>query len=106
MSANLIYMTAGSVEEARTIGKELVASRLAACVNIVDHMQSIYMWEGEVQNDDEVIMIAKTTRDCVADVVKKIKTMHSYDCPCVISLPVLDGNPEFLSWIESEVEVR
>jgi len=104
MKTNLVYMTAGSKEEARTIGKELVTSRLVACVNIIDHMNSFYMWEGELQDDNEVIIIAKTTEDRVADVVEKIKAMHSYDCPCVISLPILGGNSAYLSWIEEEVE--
>ncbi|MBC8393963.1 MAG: divalent-cation tolerance protein CutA [Deltaproteobacteria bacterium] len=63
MNTNLVYMTAGSKEEARKIGKALVTSRLAACVNIIDNMNSFYMWEGELQDDNEVVMLAKTTED-------------------------------------------
>ena len=61
MNVNFIYMTAGSKDEAKKIGKELVISGLAACVNILDNMNSVYMWEGKVQVDTEVVMIAKTT---------------------------------------------
>ena len=103
MTVNFIYMTAGNKEEARNIGKELVTSRLAACVNILDNMKSVYMWDGEVQEDTEVVLIAKTTRERVPDLVDKVKSIHSYDCPCIVSLPVLDGHKPFLDWIAGEV---
>jgi periplasmic divalent cation tolerance protein len=103
MSVNFIYMTAGNKEEARNIGKELVTSRLAACVNILDNMNSVYMWEGEVQEESEVVLIAKTTRERLPELVEKVKSIHSYDCPCVVSLPVLDGHKPFLDWVAGEV---
>ena len=103
MTANFIYMTAGSKEEARNIGKELVTSKLAACVNILDNMNSVYMWDGEIQEDSEVILIAKTTQERVPKLVKKVKSIHSYDCPCIVSLPVLGGHKPFLDWIAEEV---
>ena len=81
MKINFIYMTAGSKEEARKIGSELVISKLAACVNILENMDSIYMWQGKVQDDREVVMIAKTTEACVPELVEKVKSLHSYDCP-------------------------
>jgi periplasmic divalent cation tolerance protein len=104
MKINFIYMTVGSKEEARKIGKELVTTRLAACVNILDHMNSFYMWNGELQDDTEVVMIAKTTEDRVPDLIKKIKSLHSYDCPCIVSLPVSGGHQRFLDWIVAEVK--
>jgi periplasmic divalent cation tolerance protein len=103
MPANFIYMTAGNKEEARNIGKELVASKLAACVNILDNMNSVYMWDGKVQEDAEVVLIAKTTQERVPELVEKVKSIHSYDCPCIVSLPVLDGHKPFLDWIAEEV---
>jgi len=99
MDVNLVYMTAGSVEEARTIGKVLVTEQLAACVNIVDGMNSIYLWDNELQEDREVILIAKTTRNRVSNLTQRVKSIHSYDCPCILSLPVSGGNSEFLDWI-------
>jgi periplasmic divalent cation tolerance protein len=104
MKVNFIYMTAGSREEARKIGKELVISRLAACVNILDNMNSLYMWQGKVQDDSEIVMIAKTTEDHVPQLVEKVKSLHSYECPCIVSIPVSGGNQDFLDWIMDEVK--
>jgi periplasmic divalent cation tolerance protein len=99
MKANFIYMTAGSKDEAKKIGKELVISRLAACINILDNMNSFYLWEGEIQDDTEVVMIAKTTEDRIPELIEKVRSMHSYDCPCIVSLPVSSGYQPFLDWI-------
>jgi len=104
MNINFIYMTVGSKDEARKIGKELVTAGLAACVNILDNMNSFYVWEGELQDDTEVVMIAKTTEDRVADLIKKVKSLHSYDCPCIVSLTVAGGHQPFLEWIAGEVK--
>ena len=104
MKINFIYMTAGSKEEAGKIGKELITSGLAACVNILDNMNSFYMWEGEIQDDTEVVMIAKTSEERVPQLVEKVKSLHSYDCPCIVSLPVSDGYPPFLDWVQGEVK--
>ena len=102
MNVNLVYMTAGNMEEARKIGKEIVSQRLAACVNIIDNMNSFYWWEGELQDDKEVIIIAKTREELVPELTQKVKSLHSYDCPCVVSIPLIDGNPDFLKWIADE----
>src|SRR5210317_2439205 len=99
MKINFIYMTVGSKEEARKIGKELVTARLAACVNILDNMNSFYLWEGEIQDDREVVMIAKTTEERIPELIEKVRSMHSYDCPCIVSLPVAGGYQPFLDWI-------
>jgi len=102
MSVTFIYMTAGSLDEAKMIGKELVSSRLAACVNIIENMRSLYWWEGSVQEDNEVVMIAKTRETLVPELVEEVRSLHSYSCPCIVSLPVLGGNQEFLNWIAKE----
>jgi periplasmic divalent cation tolerance protein len=104
MIVNLIYITAKDKAEARKIGSELVESKLAACVNIIDNMNSIYVWEGKIQDDKEVILIAKTTEAQVPLLIEKVKTLHSYDCPCILSIPVSGGNKEFLDWIANEVK--
>jgi periplasmic divalent cation tolerance protein len=104
LKINFIYMTAGSKEEARKIGKELVISKLAACVNILDNMNSFYMWQGKVQDDTEVVMIAKTAENRVPALVEKVKSLHSYECPCIVSIPVSGGNQAFLDWIAEEVK--
>lgn len=104
MRINLIYMTSGSKDEAKMIGKALVTSGLAACVNIIENMNAMYMWDGKLQDDNETVLIAKTTQARVNELIEKVKTLHRYDCPCIVSLPVSDGNPEFLNWVSNEVQ--
>ena len=102
MSATLVYMTAGSAEEARSVGASLVERRLAACVNILPGMLSQYRWEGSVQTEEEVVLIAKTRSDLVDALTGHVREVHSYDCPCVVALPIEGGNPAFLQWIADE----
>ncbi len=104
MEVNLIYITAKDKAEARKIGSGLLESKLAACVNIIDNMNSMYVWEGKIQDDTEAILIAKTTEARVPQLIEKVKTLHSYDCPCILSIPVSGGNREFLDWIANEVK--
>jgi periplasmic divalent cation tolerance protein len=102
MDAVWIYMTAGSLDEARDIGRTLVDERLAACVNILEGMRSLYRWDGGVEEDEEVVLIAKSRSTLVDALTERVKAIHSYDCPCVIALPITGGNPEFLDWIGLE----
>ena len=104
MGINFIYITASTFDEAKTIGKELVSSRLAACANIIDNMNSFYWWEGEIQNAKEVVLILKTKESLVGELVEKVKSMHSYDLPCIVSLPISDGSRPFLDWIAEETK--
>lgn len=103
MKIHMIYVTTKDSDEARRIGKHLVQNQLAACVNIFDQMNSIYVWDGELQDDREAVMIAKTVEDKVPSVIKAVRQLHSYVCPCVLALPVGDGNPDFLAWIAEQV---
>lgn len=98
----LVYMTAPTPEEARSIGKKLVSENLAACINIFPNVESIFTWEDEVQSAHEVVFIAKTSEAKVTALTKRVRELHSYDVPCIISIPITGGNPEFLSWIEHE----
>lgn len=102
-NAHWVYMTAGSKDEAIAIGEMLVAEKLAACINIIENMNSIFMWEGEVRHDTETVLIAKTTAQRVPELVEKVRAVHSYDCPCIVSLPISDGDPGFLEWIAESV---
>ena len=106
MNIRFVYMTAGNLEEAQRIGRELVAAGLAACVNILPQMSSIYVWEGKIEEASEVVMIAKTVEARVADLIAKVKALHSYSCPCIVSLKVEDGYPPFLEWVAGSVEKR
>jgi periplasmic divalent cation tolerance protein len=103
MKAFIIYMTTADKKEARAIGRYLVQSKLAACVNIWDQMNSMYEWQGEFQDDQEAVMIAKTTEERVPSLIAAVRERHSYECPCIVALPIADGNPDFLQWIEERV---
>ena len=98
----MVYMTAGGLEEARRIARELVESQLAACVNIVDGMHSFYWWEGKIQEDQETILIAKTRDTLVPGLIEKVRALHSYEVPCVVTLPILEGHEPFLKWVHEE----
>ena len=102
MPQTLIYITAATRDEAVSIGRTLVESRLAACANVLAGITSIYWWEGAVTEDDEVSLLVKTREELVDKVVEKVKEINSYDCPCVVSFPISGGNPAFLEWIDAE----
>lgn len=102
MAASLIYITCESMKEAESIGTVLVERRLAACVNIVPGMQSMYWWEGKVEKGSETILMAKTRDSLVDELTEAVKAVHSYDVPCIVALPLTGGNPEFLQWIQDE----
>ena len=102
MAQMLIYVTVGSRDEALVIARELVNSRLAACANILTGTTSVFHWEGKVCEEEEVSLILKTRDDLVDRLVEKVKDLHSYDCPCVVSLPISGGNADFLEWIDAE----
>jgi periplasmic divalent cation tolerance protein len=102
MQNRLLYITAGSMDEARRIGRALVEERLVACVNLIDGMTSIYWWQGAVEEGSEVVIIAKTTAGRVGTVVERVKALHSYAVPCVVALPIESGNDAFMTWIARE----
>lgn len=102
MDCRLVYITTADLDEARHIGRELVSARLAACANIVEGMKSMFWWEDQVQEGSETILIVKTRADLVEDLVAKVNQLHSYDVPCVVALPIAEGNPDFLRWIQEE----
>ncbi len=102
MNQVLVYMTAESVDQARRLGRTLVERRLAACVNILPDMQSLYWWDGAVQEGQEAVLVAKTREDLAPALTEAVKALHSYKCPCVVVLPIIGGNPDFLRWIGAE----
>ncbi|MFM7022850.1 MAG: divalent-cation tolerance protein CutA [Flavobacteriales bacterium] len=100
----MVYVVCSSEMEASSIGKELVESRLAACVNIFPAVQSIYWWEGKVKNGKEVALFAKTHYSKFEPIRQKVMEMHSYECPCVITLAIKEGDEDYLDWIGKEVK--
>ena len=100
----LIYITTSDPGQAKAIGKDLVENRLAACVNIIDRMHSIYRWEGKLVEDAECILIAKTHYSKVKKLTRRVKKLHNNECPCVISLTITEdeGNEDYLKWLLDE----
>lgn len=102
MTATLIYITTGSIGEASAIARTLLDERLIACANVIDGMRAYYRWQGEVREDREAVLIVKTREALVAAVIDRVKALHRDDCPCVVALPIADGNRAFLDWIAAE----
>lgn len=98
----VIFCTAGSREEGEKIARRLVEGRLAACVNIVPGVTSIFTWKGAVDQAEECLLIIKTRGELIPQLISRIKSLHSYDVPEIIALPITDGNTAYLDWI-SEV---
>jgi periplasmic divalent cation tolerance protein len=99
---SLIYITVGSPDEASRIGRDIVERRLVACVNIVERIGSLYWWEGKIAQENESLIIAKTKTSLVSRVIDAVKSLHSYSCPCIVALPITEGNEDFLSWVRRE----
>jgi periplasmic divalent cation tolerance protein len=99
----LVYITAKDEEEANRIGQALVGEKLAACVNI-HPIRSIFRWQGEISQEEEVAILAKTRAELVDEVMSRVKELHSYEVPCIIVLPLEKGNPDFLEWISQSTK--
>ena len=93
------------MEEASRIARALVESNLIACANL-DVVSSVYRWAGRIEEDTEVSMTCKTRTELVADVIKKVKEMHSYEIPCIISWKLDDGYGPYLDWMKKETEQK
>jgi periplasmic divalent cation tolerance protein len=104
MTGNIwsIYSTFPSKTEALSVAQELVAKRLIACANVLEPVISVYRWQGAVQQQSEVALIAKTQQKHLAAAIEKIKSLHSYDVPCVVASPIEAGHAPFLQWVEDE----
>jgi periplasmic divalent cation tolerance protein len=98
----LAYMTAANATEARRIGQALVRERLAACINVLGPVESIYRWKGRIERGREVAFIAKTRVARQKRFVARVRALHSYENPCVVFLPIEGGSAAFLEWIGAE----
>jgi len=99
MSAHLIVLVTSPAAEAPSLAKSLVEERLAACVNIVPGLRSYYRWEGQVEEDDEVLCILKTQAQLFEQLRQRLTELHSYEVPEIIALPIVAGNQPYLEWI-------
>jgi periplasmic divalent cation tolerance protein len=102
MAAYFCYVTVPSREEALAIGRTIVAERLAACANVIDAAASVYWWQGALEEASEAVLVLKTRAELLERLIARIKDLHSYQCPCVVALPIAAGNAAYLDWIAAE----
>ena len=100
----VVYVTAASAAEGARIAFALVEEQLAACVNRVDGVQSVYRWEGKVERSQESLLIVKTRADLLARVANRVRELHSYTVPEVIALPILQGDQGYLQWLNEQLQ--
>jgi periplasmic divalent cation tolerance protein len=99
----VVLMTAPDAEVGARLARALVEERLAACVNVVPGVRSIYRWEGRIQDDAEVLLIAKTRADRCDELAARVRALHPYALPEVLALAASDGSLEYLAWVAAEV---
>ena len=99
----LIYCTCPDQAMAERVAEALVADRLAACVNIVPGITSIYRWQGEVQHDSELLLLIKTRSECYPALEARIRELHSYELPEIIAVPIQRGSEPYLAWLDASV---
>ena len=100
----IVYTTCGNITEAESIARNLIDNRLAACVNVVPGLLSYYRWQGKVENDVELLLMIKTAGNLIDEVRNALETLHSYDLPEMIVLPIIGGSQNYLEWLEQEVQ--
>jgi periplasmic divalent cation tolerance protein len=99
----VVLITTSSQAEADRIANTLVAEMMAACVNVIPGVTSVYRWQGEVQRAQEWLLVVKSRLDVLDDVIRRVKALHSYDTPEIIALPLAGGSDAYLRWIDKEV---
>ena len=102
--AIVVMMTAANREEAARLADMLVGARLAACVQILPEMESVYRWKGNIERQPEVLLIAKTLRSRFAELERAVRALHSYDTPEIIAIPMAAGSRRYLEWLVANVE--
>ncbi len=101
---SIVFVTAGSEEEAAKIGQTLVEERLAACANLVPGIRSIYRWKGKICDEREFLIIIKTRTSKFEALQKRVRELHSYEVPEIVSFPISRGLPQYLAWVLEETE--
>ena len=99
----VVFITCPDIASARRVAEGLLGSRLAACINILEGVKSLFWWKGEVEEADEVLLVVKTRLALIRDLITKVKELHPYEVPEVIALPIVDGSDDYLAWLGGEV---
>jgi len=101
--AIVVFITTGNSEEAARLADLLIEQRLAACVQILPEVESVYRWQGKIERQKEVLVIAKSTRARFLDLEREVRAIHSYDTPEIVALPLTAGSEPYLEWLNSSV---
>jgi periplasmic divalent cation tolerance protein len=99
----VVFSTCSSGEEAKKLARLLIDQRLAACVNVIRAVDSFYRWQGKIQEDVEYLLVIKTSRELLDRLRAEWEKIHSYEIPELIALPIVDGAPNYLNWMEGEL---
>ena len=102
----VVFMTAANGEEATRLADMLVGAHLAACVQILPEMESVYRWQGKVERQAEVLLIAKTTRGKFDELEREVRALHSYDTPEIVAVPIVTGSVPYLEWLVRTADSR
>ncbi len=100
----MIYITCKDETEALQIGKLLIQKKLSPCANVIDSMKSIFHWKGEILFEKEAILILKTRFILFDKICQEVKSIHSYETPCILAYPILAGEKDYLTWIDQETK--
>lgn len=100
----VVLITTATEEEAHSIAERLLNQRKIACVNIVPRVDSLFWWQGKLDSAQESLLIIKTRASLLPEIIEMVKRAHSYEVPEIIALPIVDGNEDYLKWIDSEIE--
>ena len=98
----VVYTTIDNIQDARKIAHTLVEEQLVACVNLIPGIESVYNWQGKIEDEEEIIIIAKTTDENVKKTIQRIQTLHSYELPAILVLPVIGGLKDYLDYINNQ----
>ena len=99
----LVYITTSGEEESKKIGKTIVEERLAGCINIIPTIESLYWWKGEIEEDNESVLIAKTKVSNIGNIIKRVKEIHSYENPAILAIPIINGSKDYLDYLDAEI---
>jgi periplasmic divalent cation tolerance protein len=100
----VIFVTVASLGEGKKIARHLVETQLAACVNILQSMESVYRWEGKIAEEKEFLLLIKSTGELFPEIEAEISKIHSYQTPEIICLPVIEGSRNYLQWVSDSVK--
>jgi periplasmic divalent cation tolerance protein len=101
--AIVVFMTAANGEEATRLAELLIGAHLAACVQILPEMESVYRWEGKIEFQSEILLLAKTTKAKFADLEREVRALHSYQTPEIVAVPIVAGSNPYLEWLTASL---